>query len=151
MPDKFEAEFELGVEGKPSRTNKVYTKECLEEMARQGNKLAEEGRCLGQIGNPIDGKTDLSKIAVKALPEFHVKEGTLRGKFEILDTDQGRLLKEMMKPSPPPSMSSKFVIRPRIYGNVEEKRIGDKIVYEVVAKDLKVASFDITQAPPDGI
>lgn len=151
MTDKFEAEFELGVEGKPSRSNKVYTKECLEEMVRQGNELAKEGRCLGQIGNPPDGKTHLSEVAFQALPKFRVDEGKLKGEFEILDTPKGKLLKEMMQQPPPPSMSSKFVIRPRMVGNVAEKRLGDKVVYEVQTKDLKVLSFDVTQEPPEGM
>lgn len=90
-----------------------FAPEAYESMVEQINEKAKDGRLLGQIDSPNDGKTRFADISHKVLPNAKIdKDGSITASIEVLDTPMGRQLKAMLEHSPRRvSISSRGMLR----------------------------------------
>ena len=98
-PVKITAKIPYG--GTPTANGRSYTPEALERAVKDMNERAAQGRLLGQLDTPYDGKTRLQDISHKILPDAELNEdGSMSVSIEVLDTPMGRQLKAMLEHSP---------------------------------------------------
>jgi hypothetical protein len=119
--------------------NRIYTRKMSEDIIEQFNKkIEEEGVFFGELGYPgKDNFTgiDLSNVSHE-VEEIHLNEEqkSLAGTIKLLDTDKGKIVKELLKEGSPLSISC----RPRGVGDVNENN-------EI--ENFEIISFDLVPGP----
>ena len=114
---------------------RIYTKETVEKMVDQFNKLKETGPVLGELGYPENFEVNLVNVSHEI--EFvHLNEEnkTLVGTIRLLDTPKGKIVQELVKPGHDIGLSC----RPRVSGTVNENK-------EI--EDYELFSFDLVSGP----
>jgi len=117
--------------------NRIYTKETVEKMIEQFQKMKEEGPVLGELGYPSADFPEINLFNVShEVEEIHLDEGNkcLSGTVRILDTPKGKLVQELVNPE----NSLKLTCRPRGMGTVNEN-------HEI--EDFQLLSFDLLSGP----
>ena len=119
---------------KVNGNNRIYTRECAEDMVRQLQEMAKNGNALGVIGQDAGERVEIPLIGVShKVTDAYIddKDKTIKGRIEVLDgTPQGVILKELMETVGPGA----FSVASRGVGTVNENN-------EV--EDYKLISFDI--------
>ncbi len=120
-----------------TRNGRKYSEELWEKAFNDPivEEYFENGGIFGELGHPVDrSETDLEKIAI-CMPEKPTKgpDGKLYGRWDILDTPNGRILKCLC------DYGYKIGISSRGDGEVNEDYNGDEVVdpdsYELNAFD----------------
>lgn len=94
-------------------------------------------RMLGELDHPLDGKTSLARVS-HVITDLKIDgDDYVRGKYEVLDTPHGRVLKELLRSQVKLGISSR--------GNGELKKDGGEAV--VVPESYKLDTFDVVLDP----
>lgn len=70
--------------------------ENLQQLADKINERAQDRRMIGQIDPPGDGKSRISEATHVVLPTARVENGEVLVDIEILDTEKGRQLRDIL-------------------------------------------------------
>lgn len=78
----------------------VFLPGAFEKAVDRLNKRAAEGRVLGQIDPPGDGRVRLNQVSHKVLPTAKLNpDGSVTVDIEVLNTPMGKQLKAMLEHS----------------------------------------------------
>ena len=81
----------------PNKNNRTYSTEALQNAV---DKLPRP-ELLGTIGMPVSDKVDLFNVS-HSVSNLRLEDGYLVGTMKVLETPQGKMLKELL--STPPSL-----------------------------------------------
>ena len=125
--------FELLRANEVNQNGRMYTKEAIEKMITDFNKIKERGTpAYGEMG--MNGGTDISLSKISHIvDELHFDGDRLYGEIKILDTDAGKKLKPLIE-------EGQVVFRSRSIGSVNE---------DGIVEVKKLISFDAIPAWED--
>lgn len=107
-----------------NHNSRNYTHEIVSNIISQFNKKKEEfGVFYGELGYPSSFDVTLSNVSHNVIA-LYINSGILYGVIDILDTDKGEALVEMLK-------YGDYILAPRSMGK------------EPLDNDIKISSFDI--------
>ncbi len=121
--------------GTKNGNGRVYRKETLRREVENYQKAIRERRSLGELDHPDDSVINLKNSSHLAVQMWWDGENVM-GKFEVLDTPSGRILKDLVK------ANVKLGISSRGLGSVKEKD-GKTIVED----DFQLICFDMVSEP----
>ena len=121
--------------GTKNGNGRVYRKETLNREIKNYQKAVRERRSLGELDHPDDSVINLKNASHLAVKMWWEGENVM-GKFEVLDTPSGRILKDLVK------ANVKLGISSRGLGSVKEKD-GKTIVED----DFQLICFDMVSEP----
>ena len=116
---------------------RIYPKKVLEKAVAKYQKLIKEGRALGMIEHPPDGKTRLDEAAIKVTSLTMNDRGEVIGEAEVLGTPKGEILKNLI------DNGVKFGISSRGSGTLIKRADGRVVVGE----DYEFLAFDVVYDP----
>jgi hypothetical protein len=117
---------------------RIYPKKVLEKAVAKYQKLIQEGRALGMIEHPPDGKTRLDEAAIKITSLTMNDKGEVIGEAEVLvGTPKGDILKNLI------DNGVKFGISSRGSGTLIKRADGTVVVGE----DYEFLAFDVVYDP----
>jgi len=121
--------------GTKNGNGRVYSKNILTREIKNYQKAVHERRSLGELDHPDDSVINLKNASHLAIKMWWEGESVM-GKFEVLDTPSGRILKDLVK------ANVKLGISSRGLGSVKEKD-GKTIVED----DFQLICFDMVSEP----
>lgn len=74
---------------------RIYSAEVLKKAVADVQGQVNERRMLGTLGNTEDGKIDLRKVS-HLVKSITFEDGKVVGEVEILDTEKGKILKDLL-------------------------------------------------------
>jgi len=114
----------------PTANGRIYPRGVLLRAVYDVN--SSDSVMLGQLGNPPDGKTRLSK-ASHEVTNLHLSDkGNLEADIKVLSTPEGQILSKMLEDKVP------ITLLPRGMGSLNDG---------VVGEDFKIVSMDIGLTP----
>ncbi|SMO59536.1 Prohead core protein serine protease [Balnearium lithotrophicum] len=117
---------------------RIYPKKVLEKAVAKYQGLIREGRALGMIEHPADGKTRLDEAAIKITSLSMNDKGEVIGEAEVLvGTPKGDILKNLI------DNGVKFGISSRGSGTLIKRADGTVVVGE----DYEFLAFDVVYDP----
>jgi len=117
---------------------RIYPRKVLEKAVAKYQELIKEGRALGMIEHPADGKTRLDEAAIKVTSLTMNEKGEVIGEAEVLvGTPKGDTLKSLI------DNNVKFGISSRGTGTLIKRSDGSVIVGE----DYEFLAFDVVYDP----
>ena len=121
--------------GTKNGNGRVYRKETLKREVDNYQKAIRERRSLGELDHPDDSVINLRNSSHLAVQMWWNGDSVM-GKFEVLDTPSGRILKDLVK------ANVKLGISSRGLGSVKQKD-GKTIVED----DFQLICFDMVSEP----
>lgn len=125
----------------PTRNGRLYSEELWEQVFNDEitKEYFSSGGIFGELGHPDRKEVDLEKIAI-CMPEPPKKNshGKLIGKFDILDTPCGRILKTLCE------YGYRLGISSRGNGDLETDFDGNE---SVIPSSYRLIAFDIVTLP----
>mgnify|MGYP003136424509 CR=1 FL=1 len=121
--------------GTKNGNGRVYRKETLQREIDNYQKVIRERRSLGELDHPDDSVINLKNSSHLAVQMWWDGDNVM-GKFEVLDTPSGRILKDLVK------ANVKLGISSRGLGSVKQKD-GKTIVED----DFQLICFDMVSEP----
>tara|TARA_A100001391_G_scaffold189191_1_gene160452 strand:- start:1926 stop:2558 length:633 start_codon:yes stop_codon:yes gene_type:complete len=121
--------------GTKNGNGRIYRKETLQREVENYQRVIRERRSLGELDHPDDSVINLKNASHLAVKMWWDGENVL-GKFEVLDTPSGRILKDLIK------AGVKLGISSRGLGTVKEVQ-GQTIVED----DFQLICFDMVSEP----
>lgn len=121
--------------GTKNGNGRIYRKETLQREVENYQKAVRERRSLGELDHPDDSVVNLKNTSHLAVKLWWQGEDVM-GKFEVLDTPSGRILKDLIK------ADVKLGISSRGLGTVKEAQ-----GHVVVEDDFQLICFDIVSEP----
>ena len=117
---------------------RIYPRKILEKAVAKYQELIKEGRALGMIEHPADGKTKLDEAAIKITSLSMNDKGEVIGEAEVLvGTPKGDILKNLI------DNGVKFGISSRGSGTLVKRADGTVVVGE----DYEFLAFDVVYDP----
>jgi len=117
---------------------RIYPRKVLERAVAKYQELIKEGRALGMIEHPPDGKTRLDEAAIKVTSLSMNDKGEVIGEAEVLvGTPKGDILKNLI------DNNVKFGISSRGSGTLIKRADGTVVVGE----DYEFLAFDVVYDP----
>lgn len=124
---------------KETENKRLYPKSLWSKnFARLAEGLTRK-RVFGELDHPGDGKTKLQRVSHVTTGLKVQGDGVIHGESEILDTPNGRILKELLKAGCEVGVSS------RGFGSTSTNKEG----VEVVGDDYRLLAFDFVADPAD--
>jgi len=121
--------------GVKNGNGRVYRKETLQREVENYQKAIGERRSLGELDHPDDSVINLKNASHLATKMWWDGESVM-GKFEVLDTPSGKILKELVR------SNVKLGISSRGLGSVKSEK-GKTIVED----DFQLICFDMVSEP----
>tara|TARA_Y100000034_G_C6685901_1_gene301753 strand:- start:144 stop:686 length:543 start_codon:yes stop_codon:yes gene_type:complete len=121
--------------GTKNGNGRVYRKETLQREIENYQKAVNERRSLGELDHPDDSVINLKNASHLAIKMWWEGENVM-GKFEVLDTPSGLILKDLVK------ANVKLGISSRGLGSTKEEK-GKTIVED----DFQLICFDMVSEP----
>jgi len=121
--------------GTKNGNGRVYRKETLQREVENYQNAVRERRSLGELDHPDDSVINLKNASHLAIRMWWDGENVM-GKFEVLDTPSGRILKQLVK------ANVKLGISSRGLGSVKQEK-GKTIVED----DFQLICFDMVSEP----
>ncbi len=121
--------------GLKNGNGRVYRKETLQREVENYQKAVKERRSLGELDHPDDSVINLKNTSHIATKMWWDGDNVM-GKFEVLDTPSGLILKELVK------SNVKLGISSRGLGSVKQEK-GKTIVED----DFQLICFDMVSEP----
>ena len=127
---------EFGIVDTPTENNRVYSRALMErEIGRLQEKIKNRS-LLGELDHPDDGKPRLSRVSHLITELYLGDDNIIRGRAEILDTDNGRNLRAIAE------AGVKIGVSLRGYGST---RMENNV--EIVEDDFELLTFDFVVEP----
>lgn len=128
---------EFGIVDTPTDNGRIYPRALIEREIERLRPKIESRSLLGELDHPDDGKPRLTRVS-HLITELRVDDdNVIRGKAEILDTDNGRNLYALAKAGVSIGVSL------RGYGSTIINENG----IEVVQDDFELMTFDFVADP----
>ena len=121
--------------GTKNGNGRVYRKETLQREVSNYQKSVRERRSLGELDHPDDSVVNLKNTSHLAVKLWWQGDSVM-GKFEVLDTPSGRILKDLIK------ADIKLGISSRGMGSVKESN-----GITLVEDDFQLICFDMVSEP----
>ena len=121
--------------GTKNGNGRVYRKETLQREIENYQKAVNERRSLGELDHPDDSVINLKNASHLAIKMWWEGDNVM-GKFEVLDTPSGLILKDLVK------ANVKLGISSRGLGSTKEEK-GKTIVED----DFQLICFDMVSEP----
>ena len=122
---------------KPNLNHRIYPRAVFEKALKEyEEKYVKERRALGELGlgeTPTVMLTNVSHMVTA----FSWEGNTVNAEIEVLDTPQGRVLKDMFE------KDFSLTVVPRGIGSLKKNE--ETGVYEV-QEDYEISSFDVIDA-----
>lgn len=125
--------------GIATENKRVYPSKLWEREIKRLEKGMQERKVLGELDHPADGRTQLTRVSHIVTGLSVDDSGLVIGEAEILDTDQGRNLKALLK------SGARIGVSSRGYGSTKANPKGE----EVVQDDYRLVTFDFVAEPAD--
>lgn len=123
-----------------NENGRVYPRAVLEKAIEEFKGLVEEGRAVGTLEHPEDGKTKVSDISHKIVDIYMEEDGTVVGIAECLNTTAGKELQALLEAGVKVGISSRGIGSVKII-----EKDGRKV--EEVQEDFKLEAFDVVYSP----
>lgn len=128
---------EFGIVDTPTENGRIYPRALIEREIERLRPKIESRSLLGELDHPDDGKPRLTRVS-HLITELRVDDdNVIRGKAEILDTDNGKNLYALAKAGVSIGVSL------RGYGSTIMNENG----IEVVQDDFELMTFDFVADP----
>jgi predicted nuclease with TOPRIM domain len=127
---------EFGIVDTPTENNRVYSRALMEREIRKLQEKIKNRSLLGELDHPDDGKPRLSRVSHLITELYLGDDNIIRGKAEILDTDNGRNLRAIAE------AGVKIGVSLRGYGST---RMENNV--EIVEDDFELLTFDFVVEP----
>jgi len=124
---------------KATENKRMYPKSLWAKNLSRLSESMSRKRVFGELDHPGDGKTKLQRVSHVTTGLKVKPEGFIHGESEILDTPNGRILKELLKAGCEVGVSS------RGFGSTSTNKEG----VEVVGDDYRLLAFDFVADPAD--
>lgn len=122
---------------KPNLNGRLYSREVFQKaLTEYEDKYVKERRALGEMDVGIEPVVHLDRVS-HMIASFSWDKTSLNAEIEILDTPQGRVLKELLE------KGLAFNVVPRGIGSLKKNE--ETGVYEV-QDDYVICSFDVIPA-----
>lgn len=121
--------------GTKNGNGRIYRKETLKREVENYQKAIIERRSLGELDHPDDSVVNLKNCSHLAVKMWWEGENVM-GKFEVLDTPSGKILKDLVL------ANVKLGISSRGMGSVKEEK-GTTVVED----DFQLICFDMVSEP----
>jgi len=121
--------------GTKNGNGRVYRKETLQREIENYQKAVLERRSLGELDHPDDSVINLKNASHLAVRMWWEGENVM-GKFQVLDTPSGKILKDLVK------ANVKLGISSRGLGSTKQEK-GKTIVED----DFQLICFDMVSEP----
>ena len=123
-----------------NENKRLYPKKVLEKSIKEAQEKIKNKSFFGEVDHPRDGRATIKNTAALITKIEIMDDGGVFGEAEILDTDAGRNLKEILR------AGGKIGISSRGNGSTKTEDIDGQSV-EVVQEDYKLAGFDFVINP----
>ena len=123
-----------------NENGRIYPRRVLEKAVEEFKELIKEGRAVGTLEHPEDGKTKVSDISHKIVDIYMEEDGTVVGIAECLNTSAGKELQALLEAGVKLGVSSRGVGSVKIV-----EKDGRKV--EEVQDDFRLEAFDIVYSP----
>lgn len=126
--------------------NRYYPKQQFINNLSRLKQLIKENRLLGELGHPLTEDinriytVDLKEVQIM-ITDLEIKNNTVYGKFKILNTPNGIILKNLIE------NGVKVGISLRGVGDVQKKVIENKTVEYVIPDTFEIVCWDIVHTP----
>jgi predicted nuclease with TOPRIM domain len=127
---------EFGIVDTPTENNRVYSRALMEREIRKLQEKIKNRSLLGELDHPDDGKPRLSRVSHLITELYLGDDNIVRGKAEILDTDNGRNLRAIAE------AGVKIGVSLRGYGSTRMENNS-----EFVEDDFELLTFDFVVEP----
>jgi len=128
----------FGFVDEPTKNGRVYPRSIMERESRRVQQEIEEGRFLGELDHPADGKTLLGRVAHQVVKLEIRENGEIWGRSKILGTPNGQILRALYEAGVPVGISSRGL------GSTKPSQNGTD---EVVQDDYLLKAFDAVHDP----
>lgn len=129
---------EFARSGIATENKRVYPKKLWEREIDRLSKALTERRLFGELDHPTDGRTQLTRVS-HIITGMDIKDGLVVGEAEIVPTERGKTLIELLK------AGCKIGVSSRGYGSTKPNEQGEDVVQE----DYKLVTFDFVAEPAD--
>lgn len=120
---------------KKNLNNRIYSKKCAENIVEQFNE--RKNSFYGELGHPERREILLNNVSHKIIELYLNEENqTIEGTFELLDTKNGNLIKDVLLNN---KFNDMFCIRPRGIGNINENGEVEKYslyTFDIIPKEI---------------
>ncbi len=123
-----------------NENNRIYPKKVLEKAVEEFKTKILDGRAVGTIEHPADGRTKAYEISHKITNIYMNENGEVIGEAIVLETSKGRELKALLEAGVSVGISS------RGFGTLKAVSKDGRTVYEV-QEDFQLESFDVVYDP----
>ncbi len=118
-----------------NRNNRIYPRGIVESELGRYKSLIENKRALGELSHPNTPSINLDKVS-HVITDLHFERNDVVGRAKILETPNGRIVKNLINDGIMLGMSSRGL------GSVKAIRGADQ-----VQEDFKLAAIDIVAEP----
>jgi len=128
----------------PNKNGRVYPFAILKEMVESVQDLISRNGLVGELDHPPSPKINVDKISHKITRLELMEDGAVVGEMEVLNTDQGRKLRQLM------SEGIHLGVSTRALGNTKPYtgQLGKNLVE--VTSGLRLKAIDVVFDPSAG-
>lgn len=123
-----------------NENGRIYPRKVLEKAVEDFKRKIDEGRAVGTIEHPADGKTKAYEISHKITNIYMNENGEVIGEAIVVETSKGRELKALLEAGISIGISS------RGFGSLKPVSKDGKTIYEV-QEDFQIETFDVVYDP----
>ncbi|MCX7726863.1 MAG: hypothetical protein N2053_08435 [Chitinispirillaceae bacterium] len=123
-----------------NENGRVYPRKVLERAVNEFKKKVEEGRAVGTLEHPVDGRTKAFEISHRITNIWISESGEVFGEGIVLNTSRGKELRALLEGGVTIGISS------RGYGTVKSVEKDGRTIQEV-QDDYELETFDVVYDP----
>ncbi|RMD47051.1 MAG: hypothetical protein D6834_01515, partial [Aquificota bacterium] len=123
-----------------NENGRIYPKKVLEKALNEFKNRIKEGRAVGTIEHPSDGKTKAYEISHKITDIYMNEQGDVIGEAIVIETSKGKELKALLEAGVSIGISS------RGFGSMKPVEKDGRTIYEV-QEDFQLETFDVVYDP----
>lgn len=131
------ARGEFGKADVPTENKRIYPRKIWEREIRKSAQAILEGKNMGELDHPADGKTSLKRVSHIITKLEMTEDGQIIGEAKILDNPDGDRLKSILKAGGSVGVSSRGL------GSTAMNEDG----YDVVQEDFQYITHDFVADP----
>ena len=128
----------------PNKNGRVYPFAILKEMVESVQDLISRNGLVGELDHPPSPKINVDKISHKITRLELMEDGAVVGEMEVLNTDQGRKLRQLMSEGIHLGVSTRALGNTRPYNG----QLGKNLVE--VTSGLRLKAIDVVFDPSAG-
>lgn len=135
-PERCIVRGEFSPIGRPTDNRRVYPRPIWESNIAKLSADIAEGKVFGEADHPQDGRTKLQRVS-HIIRKLEIEGDSVMGEAEILDTDQGKNLKAIVR------AGGKIGVSSRGFGSTKRNAQG----FDEVQEDYNLVTWDFVAEP----